>query len=136
METEKWVWIGLRSAAGDGLKCKKLNFSSINGLLLLPLTANTATAADCISSLRGLIPCQNFLVNGSPFPSLLCCNGVKDLAKTANKSKAERRFLCKCLKDVAQRFPINERKAKALPRACHANLNIAISPHIDCNKIL
>ncbi|KAI5662055.1 hypothetical protein M9H77_21378 [Catharanthus roseus] len=104
-------------------------------IVLLPLMANTATVADCISSLKGLIPCQNFLINGSLFPSILRCNSVKDLAKTANKSKAECRFLCKCLKDIAPHFPINERKAKDLPRACHANLNSTFSPDIDCNKI-
>lgn len=100
------------------------------------LLANATNEVNCLSALQKMIPCQTYLVYGAPIPSPICCQGVKDLAEIANTSKTQRQSLCQCLKSVAQNFPINEEKSRALPNLCHVNLNIAITPNIDCTKYI
>lgn len=104
-------------------------------LVLLPLIMMIpAYAFDCFHALQDVIPCQDYLVNGVSKPNEGCCKGVKDLATIANESSNERQSLCICLKSAAQHFPINEGKAKAMPKLCNVNLDITLAPNIDCNK--
>nr|CAD1839550.1 unnamed protein product [Ananas comosus var. bracteatus] len=110
-------------------------------LLLIQLAAVVREAAaagsgvSCSDAVNKLIPCGSFLVGTGPAkPSARCCQSAQGLQQMAT-TVAKRRALCQCLKQSGPSFGVRPERAKLLPSACNLQLNIPVSPNVDCNQI-
>ncbi|XP_072962668.1 non-specific lipid-transfer protein-like [Typha angustifolia] len=105
-------------------------------LLLLAAScsaAAAATAVSCSDAVNALIPCGAYLIGtGATGPSLQCCKSAQALEKMAT-TVAMRRQLCQCLKDTGPSFGVKPERARRLPPFCKLNLNIPISPNVNCS---
>ncbi|XP_047157097.1 non-specific lipid-transfer protein 1-like [Vigna umbellata] len=90
-------------------------------------------AVTCDQVTASLAPCLGYLMNGgAAAPG--CCSGVKNILGAAGSS-ADKQTVCKCLKDAAGKYNINEQYAQALPGVCKVNIPYKISRSTNCADI-
>nr|KYP49056.1 Non-specific lipid-transfer protein 3 [Cajanus cajan] len=84
----------------------------------------------CAQVIQNLTPCLNYLMQGGS-PTQNCCSGVKSILGAAGTT-ADKQTVCNCLKDAANRFPINDNNAQALPGLCGVSVPYKISRSTNC----
>ncbi|CAJ1810301.1 unnamed protein product [Sphenostylis stenocarpa] len=87
-------------------------------------------AITCDDVSKALIPCLHYLMNGGE-ASEGCCSGVKNILGAAGTT-VDKQTVCKCLKDAAGKYKINDQYAQELPGACKVNVPYAISRSTNC----
>nr|DAD23507.1 TPA_asm: hypothetical protein HUJ06_024970 [Nelumbo nucifera] len=108
---------------------------SLSCLVVAALIVSPATGLSCGDAVSALIPCGSYLVGaGAPQPSSQCCASARSLNKLA-ATPASRQQLCECFKSTGPSFGVKTDRAKQLPALCKLNLNIAISPDVNCKNV-
>lgn len=92
-----------------------------------PMTVQAVTCAEVTSNLAS---CLSYLTQGGT-PSEACCGGVRNILAAAGTT-SDKQTVCKCLKDDANNFNINDDIAQALPALCGVNIPYKISRSTDC----
>ncbi|OVA01117.1 Plant lipid transfer protein/Par allergen [Macleaya cordata] len=116
-------------------------WSLIMSLLIMVLMAliminniQMVNGVSCEEAVSDLIPCATYLMgSGGPNPGSQCCASAQKLNKLASTT-ADRQSLCECLKQTGPSFGVKPERAKQLPVLCKLELNIPISPDVDCSK--
>lgn len=108
-------------------------------LACMAISAPKGAKADisCDQVVRNLTPCISYVANGGSVAAA-CCSGIKSLYDAA-KTTADRKSVCKCLKQAINGIPYtsyNLGLAAGLPNKCGVNLPYKISPSADCNKYI
>lgn len=114
------------------------SFASVLVLVLLSLVMLSKRAeaqVDCSSIIEKLLNCEAFLFKFSNVPNPQCCANVQDLVRAAKASKDVLRGTCRCLKGALQTVPVDLTNAAKLTPLCHLDLNIPISPSVDCDSL-
>ncbi|KAK6932805.1 Bifunctional inhibitor/plant lipid transfer protein/seed storage helical domain [Dillenia turbinata] len=103
-------------------------------LALFMLLAKPTWGIDCGEAVSSLVSCESYLFgSGDPKPSAACCSSAQALNKKVN-TKPERKSLCECFKKMAPSLGVNNKRVEQLPTFCKLNLNLAITPDVDCNN--
>ncbi|KAG9455108.1 hypothetical protein H6P81_008012 [Aristolochia fimbriata] len=103
--------------------------------LVVGAVMGPAEAMSCSDAVSAMVPCGSFLLGSSGArPSPQCCQSALALQKKT-PTRAGLRDLCLCFKQTGPSFGVQPEKAKLLPQLCKLNLNMPISPDIDCNKV-
>ncbi|PKA58956.1 Non-specific lipid-transfer protein 2 [Apostasia shenzhenica] len=106
---------------------------SVAAVLMIAVACANAQVPSCREVARMIAPCVAYLAGRAVAPYGLCCGGVVALNRTV-LTVPDRTSVCACLKTIAPRLPIlNIARAAILPRACGVDLNVTISPSIDCD---
>uniref|UniRef100_A0A7N0UB10 Non-specific lipid-transfer protein n=1 Tax=Kalanchoe fedtschenkoi TaxID=63787 RepID=A0A7N0UB10_KALFE len=104
-------------------------------VLLALMTSHKADAITCADGVQALVPCELFLVGGGPnLPSSECCASAQTL-NSITRSVEDRTTLCQCFKNAAGSYGISPARAEELPKMCHINIKLNITPDADCSKI-
>ncbi|PWA88919.1 non-specific lipid-transfer protein 3 [Artemisia annua] len=104
-------------------------------LSLFMLSKHAEAQVDCSSIIVKLMSCEAFLFKYSNVPGPQCCASVQDLARAAKASKDVLRGTCRCLKSAVQIVPVDLTNAAKLTPLCHLDLNVPISPSVDCDSL-
>ncbi|MFS7905030.1 putative plant lipid transfer protein/Par allergen [Helianthus anomalus] len=109
------------------------------GLILIVMVLlskhHVSAQVDCGNVIVKLINCESFLFGYSNQPSPQCCASAQDLVQAANASKDVLKATCRCLKNAVQTLPVNLSNAARITPLCHLNLDIPISPSVDCDSL-
>ncbi|RZS25409.1 hypothetical protein BHM03_00058603, partial [Ensete ventricosum] len=117
---------------------KKAQYNGLRVMLValaLLLGCNTmAEAITCNDAVSGLIPCGSYLIGqGGADPSPRCCESARALNRMAS-TVASRRQLCECLKQTGPSFGVKPERVQHLPPFCKIDLNMPVSPDVDCSR--
>nr|XP_043611560.1 non-specific lipid-transfer protein-like [Erigeron canadensis] len=104
-------------------------------LVLLLSKQHVEAQVSCDQIVIKLINCESFLFGYSNVPGVQCCASAQDVVQQANASKEVLKATCRCLKAAAQAMPVNLSNAAQLTQSCNLNLNIPISPSVDCDSL-
>lgn len=108
----------------------------VQGLVVLALiiASPAVDAVSCGDAISALIPCGSFLVgSGAAKPSKECCTSAQSLNKLTTTT-ADRRAVCECFVKSGPSFGVKPERTKLLPSLCKLNINIPISPNLNCSK--
>ncbi|XP_034698523.1 non-specific lipid-transfer protein-like [Vitis riparia] len=109
----------------------------VHGLVVLALiiASPVVDAVSCGDAVSALIPCGSFLLGvGAPKPSSECCASAQSLNKLTTTT-ADRRAVCQCFVKSGPSFGVKPARTKLLPSLCKININIPVTPNVDCNKV-
>ncbi|KAL8259309.1 hypothetical protein R6Q59_027262 [Mikania micrantha] len=90
---------------------------------------------DCVDVILKLTNCESFLIGISNHPRPYCCASAQYLVDAANASRDVLKATCQCLKNAIRSFPVNLTNAAQLTSLCHLNLNVPISPDVNCDSL-
>lgn len=126
--------------ASNGARCTAAWAVAVSvAVVVVAATASTgaeAATVSCGDYVNALIPCGSYLIgSGKAEPSPQCCKSARELNRMAT-TVAERRALCQCFKQTGPSFGVKPERARHLLPACKLNLNIPISPNVNCNRFV
>ncbi|KAG1327184.1 non-specific lipid-transfer protein 1 [Cocos nucifera] len=122
--------------ASNSVRCTAWALAAVLVVVVVVSAASTgaAVAVSCGDAVNALIPCGSYLVgSGKAEPSPQCCNSARGLNRMATTVE-ERRALCQCFKQTGPSFGVKPDRARHLLPACKLDLNIPISPDVDCTR--
>ncbi|KAK6917812.1 Bifunctional inhibitor/plant lipid transfer protein/seed storage helical domain [Dillenia turbinata] len=94
----------------------------------------TLDAISCSDAVAALVPCESFLLGQGPAKaSNSCCSSAQALNKKADTTET-RRSLCECFKQISPSVGVSPDRAALLPKLCQLNVDLNISPDVNCNK--
>ncbi|KAI4383478.1 hypothetical protein MLD38_009312 [Melastoma candidum] len=102
--------------------------------LFLILFPSSGSAVQCSDVLKYLRPCVQYLKNGSGMPPSDCCAGATSLSNAATSSD-DKKTVCNCIKNAAQKINPQAQLAQSLAQNCGITLPVPVSPNVDCTKI-
>ncbi|XP_010527037.1 PREDICTED: non-specific lipid-transfer protein 1-like [Tarenaya hassleriana] len=103
-------------------------------MMLILAISERGNAITCQAVESTLMPCAGYIVKGGT-PSSKCCAGLKSLKAMARK-KADRQAACRCLKDVASRYPgVKDDNASRLPKKCGVDFGVPFTRKTNCNSV-
>ncbi|XP_020269549.1 non-specific lipid-transfer protein 1-like [Asparagus officinalis] len=107
-------------------------------LSAIAISPSQSMSPTCKMVARMITPCVAYLADRAWAPYGPCCSGVAALNQTASTgSVADRVAVCDCIKSIAPRLPmVDLNRAAVLPRTCGLNLNLTLSPTMDCDSFV
>ena len=100
-------------------------------MLVIAPHHSAQAAIECPAVLKMVGPCLDYLKKGGDIPTE-CCTGVKSL-DSITKTQPERQEACECIKPMADSNSINYDLANKLAPACGVDIQINITPNMDCS---
>nr|ATU75069.1 nonspecific lipid transfer protein [Pinus sylvestris]QWM97377.1 non-specific lipid transfer protein [Pinus sylvestris]QWM97378.1 non-specific lipid transfer protein [Pinus sylvestris] len=92
-------------------------------------------AISCNQVVSAMTPCATYLLGNAATPAAACCPSIRGLDSQV-KATPDRQAVCNCLKTQAQSYGVKLGKAANLPGLCKVtDLNVPISPNVDCSKV-